>query len=62
LIQINDGRRTLTASLPDIRARRKVMTDLIGQYFPQLVTGAFSLFAIVLAAASLNDNLRGPVR
>ncbi len=38
------------------------MADLIGQYFPQMVVGVFSIFALVVAAASINDNLRGPVR
>lgn len=38
------------------------MMDLIGQYFPQLVLGVFSLFALVFIVVSINDNLRGPVR
>ena len=38
------------------------MTGFIGQYFPELVVGAFSLFAVVLAAASISDNLKRPVR
>lgn len=37
------------------------MANFIGQYFPHLVICGFSLFAMVLGAVSLNDNLRGPV-